>query len=238
MKSLLIILSMLLYSFPAIASDDFPPPFTAHYSLSIRGVDIAKGTRTLRQEGTDTWKFISSSQTVGLISYIRRDRIYETTTFKLSNGKIQPSIYFYEQINGSKEKRIKISFDWDKKMAYGSDNNGQWEVPLEEGTLDKLLYQLIVMQDLKQGKRNLQYKIVDKGKIKTYIPNFLGTESVSTGQGKLETLKYQKVAEDGERSTTLWCAPNLHFLPVQVEHNEKGELIKLLLETVVGLDEK
>lgn len=236
MKSLLIGLMIILYSLPASAEDYFPPPFTANYSLSIRGVQIAKGTRTLRREKADTWKFISTSQTIGLLAYVRNMRIDETTTFKLLVGKIQPQSYFYQEVNGSKKKQVQISFDWNKKIAFGSDNHGKWEVPLETGVLDKLLYQLIVMQDLQQGKRDLKYQVVDKGKIKTYIPNFMGKESIKTGQGQLETLKYQKVAADGERSTTLWCAPKLHFLPVQVEHDEKGELIQLLLETVTGLD--
>ncbi len=236
MKKLFIGLFIVLYQLPAIAENDFPPPFTANYSLSIRGVQIAEGSRTLRQEKGDIWKFSSTSHTIGLMSYVRKTRIDETTTFKLLAGKIQPQAYFYQQMNGSKIKKVEISFDWNKNIIYGSDNNGQWEVPLEVGILDKLLYQLIVMQDLQQGKRNLKYKVVDKGKVKTYIPNFMGKESIKTGQGSLETLKYQKVASDGERSTTLWCAPKLHFLPVQVEHDEKGELITLLLETVTGLN--
>ena len=92
------------------------------------------------------------------------------------------------------------------------------------------------MQELQQGKRQLQYQVINKGHISTYTPTLLGKETVKTGTGELETLKYERLASNQERRTTLWCAPQLHYLPVRVEHVERAnEVFSLVLESVQGL---
>ncbi len=110
----------------------------------------------------------------------------------------------------------------------------RWEVPLEEGTVDKLLYQLVIMKTLQQGKQDFSFKIADNGKIKVYTPTYLGKESIETSLGVLETVKYERIASDKERSTALWLAPSLHYLPIQIEHDEKGDLFTLLLKSIDG----
>ncbi|MEZ5671654.1 MAG: DUF3108 domain-containing protein [Thiotrichaceae bacterium] len=109
------------------------------------------------------------------------------------------------------------------------------EVALLDDTLDSLLYQVVIMGDLQQGKRDLSYRIADRAKIKTYTAEFQSEETINTGMGKLNTLRYRYDSPDGKRHTTLWCAPQLHYLVVQVEHEEKGLLIKTVLDKVTGL---
>jgi hypothetical protein len=97
--------------------------------------------------------------------------------------------------------------------------------------------QELKQQELKKDKRQLEYKVVDKGKISVYAPKFLGKAEVDTGVGKLETLKYQRVSSSNKkRRTTLWCAPSLHYLPVQIEHvDTSGDVFRMVLQSVVGL---
>jgi len=106
---------------------------------------------------------------------------------------------------------------------------------LVDDTLDSLLYQVVIMRDLQQGKRDLSYQIADRAKIKTYAAEFQGEDVITTGVGKLTTLRYRYDSTDGKRHTTLWCAPKLHYLVVQVEHDEKGLVIKTVLDSVTGL---
>ncbi len=56
--------------------------------------------------------------------------------------------------------------------------------------------------------------------------------------GELETLKYQRISTSNKkRRTTLWCAPSLHYLPVQVEHIEaNGDVFSMVLQSVEGLN--
>lgn len=219
----------------AWAASDFPDPFTAHYTLYARGLPIGKGVRRLIYLENGNIVFESTSHTTGILSLVRDDNIHEHSFFQLINGQPRPRRYEYHHLGSKKQKHETIEFNWQQGIAKGQKNGHHWEVALEPQTVDQLLYQIVVMQSLQQGKRKIHYKIVDDGKIKTYSPQYLGQEKVKTGQGAFQTVKYQRVADNGERQTTLWCAPRLHYLPVKVIHNEKGEKIELRLETVDGL---
>ncbi len=218
-------------------ADFFPPPFTAKYKLYAKGFSAGEGTRTLGFRRDGKLQFESFAKTTGFLSWFKKIELTERTVFTREGGKIRPVEYTYRQ-TGSKARTSKVSFDWVKKEAKNTFK-GQTEYVklLKEGILDKLLYQVVLMQELKEGKRQLKYKVVDKGKISVYAPKFIGKADVDTGMGKLETLKYQQVSSSKKkRRTTLWCAPSLHYLPVQIEHvDTSGDVFRMVLQSLVGL---
>lgn len=215
-----------------MAADNLPPSFTAQYKLYFKGIPAGSGTRTLTRTRDGQLTFTTTAETNGLAALFNDSRIEERSVFTQVEGKLRPLEYVYHQ-TGKKARDDRVLFDWSKKIATSTFKDETKEVPIESGILDRLLYQVAIMQDLAQGKQPLRYRIVDRGEIKEYVPEFLGTESIETGVGKLETVKYRRVSN--ERSTTFWCAQTLHFLPVQVEHIEKGDSIKMVVETVNGL---
>ena len=87
--------------------------------------------------------------------------------------------------------------------------------------MDKLLYQLAIMNDLKVGKEQLAYTVADGGQIKIYKFNMLGEELIKTPIGVLHTLKLERQKPNSRRKTTIWCARKLNYLPVKVENIEK-----------------
>ena len=101
---------------------------------------------------------------------------------------------------------------------------------------DKLSYQLAIMYDLQNGKTEFEYSIADKRKFKNYYFKVVGNEDIATPLGSLQTVKIERVMEKGEKSTVLWCAPSLGFLPVRIEQNEKGgDEFSLMIKSVEGL---
>ncbi|OQW93618.1 MAG: hypothetical protein BWK79_10200 [Beggiatoa sp. IS2] len=229
MKQWLMGLLLSWYCGLAVAADNFPPSFTAQYKLYFKGIPAGSGIRSLTRTPDGKFVFTSTAETSGLAALFNESRIEERSVFVQDASEIRPLEYTYHQ-TGKKARDDRVSFDWSKKIAKSTYKGVTQEIPLEAGVLDRLLYQLSLMRELAQGKQQLHYKIVDKGEIKEYVPKFLGKESIATGLGKLETLKYQRVS--AERSTTFWCAPTLHFLPAQVEHIEKGDTISMVVETV------
>jgi CDP-glycerol glycerophosphotransferase (TagB/SpsB family) len=222
------------------AADTFPPPFIAEYTLSARGIPvigeghIGKGTRTLTYLPNGQFEFKSFAKTTGLAAFIKKIRIEERTLFTRVDGKILPLEYSYHQ-TGSQSRSHTVSYDWDQGIAKNTYKGQTQVIPLEEGILDKLLYQIVLMEELMQGKRELEYKVVGKSKIALYRPTFIDWEFVETGEGSLSTLKYERKSENGKRRTLLWCAPRLHYLPVQVEHIEKdGEVFKMVLQSFIS----
>lgn len=227
-----ILWSLLLWSVTGWAGD-FPPPFTAKYTLYAAGLTVGEGTRQLSQQG-EHWVFESHSQTTGWAARLRDDKIIESSQFTVEAAQVRPLVYEYRQINSKKQKHVHIQFDWNAKIAKNVADS-PWEIAITDTTLDSLLYQVVIMQDLQQGQRELRYQVADRGKIKVYAPEFQGEEYINTGIGQLKTLRYRYHSPDGKRHTTLWCAPQLHYLVVQVEHDENGLLIKTVLNSVNGL---
>ncbi|MCK5877969.1 MAG: DUF3108 domain-containing protein [Candidatus Marithrix sp.] len=228
----IIILMLILNNVWAV--DSFPPPFTAKYSLYVKGLPVGEVTRSLTAQKNGKFEFKTMAKTTGLAAFFRKMTIEEKSIFTRIKNKVQPLEYLYRQ-TGKKARLKTVFFDWSQNIANNKFKDKTHRVKLEENVLDKLLYQVVLMQELQQGKRKLKYKVVSKGKITTYIPKFLGTESIKTGVGKFKTLKYSKISNN--RRTTLWCATKLHYLPIQVEHVEKnGDVFKILLQEVRGLN--
>lgn len=232
MKTLFFILLSITYINSVFASE-LPPPFTAQYSLYAEGLPIGEGTRRLVHEKEGKFRLESTSHTTGLTALFRDDRIAENSVFTLKNGKVQPLEYHYRHESSKREKFEDIQFHWQRKKATYKDKEKTVILTLEDEVFDKLLYQLILMQDLQQGKQEFTYKIISKGKIKSYTLDFKGKELINTGLGQMEALKYERNSTN--RNTVIWCAPRLQFLPIRVDHVEKGSTMSMILESVQGL---
>ncbi|EIJ43027.1 Protein of unknown function (DUF3108) [Beggiatoa alba B18LD] len=217
------------------ADNHFPPNFTANYTVYAKGITVGEGTRRLSRLADGRYYFEAQSHTVGVAALFRDDTLEEKSIFELIDNQARPLEYVYNQSSSRKPKFVHIKFDWANHLAKNIAPDKPWEIPIENGTVDMMLYQVILMQELQAGKRDLQYRIVDKGEVKTYIPRYLGDEQIDTGIGKLQTLKYERISENGKRKTTIWAAPKLHYLPVRVEHEERGDTFSLVLDTVEGL---
>ena len=94
---------------------------------------------------------------------------------------------------------------------------------------------LALMVDVRAGKTNLAYTVADGGHLKTYRATVLGREEISTYLGTLQTVKVGSGLASGTRQTTLWLAPSLQYLPVQVERQDEGEVTRMTLLSTEGL---
>lgn len=217
-----------------LCSQPITPFFSAQYSVTLKGLPVGKGTRRFYQQG-EQYVFETVTETSGLAALFRGDQITERSVFNVVADKIRPQRYEYHHVGRKKNRHQQVEFDWQAKKARNVVEGEAWEVDITENTLDNMLYQLVLMQKLSAGEREIAFDVAYKGTVRHYQPSFLGTEEVETGLGRMETVKYERVADDGERRTVLWCAPKLNFLPVKVEHTEKGDTGRLVLEQVEGL---
>lgn len=221
-------------SHPIRAGSTFPPLFSAEYTIYAKGIPIGQWTQKLTQIEKDKFMLVSQGKTNSFIGFIIDLSIQESTIFTQKEDRVYPLKYVHQQ-TGLKTRQEEIQFDWTKKVARSVFNEKVKEIPLTDNTVDKLLYQILLMQALKQGKQHFHYKVVDKEKIKIYKPVFLGEEQIETGMGTFTALKYERSSTNKKHRTTLWCSPNLSYLPIQVEHSDKGDVFKMVLNSVQGL---
>ncbi|MGK0297888.1 MAG: hypothetical protein ACI9XC_001505 [Gammaproteobacteria bacterium] len=207
--------------------------FDAIYNVFRGGLNVAKMHRTLSNT-EDGQILYSETNTTGIVSLFRKDKIIEKSIWKNINGKLEPEFYEYDRSGTKKPRNVTVKFDWVKNQITNSINGSSWKMPAEEGVIDKLLYQYFIMLDLQQGKSNLQYQIADGGKEKTYIFEIIGEEIIDTPMGKLRTIKLIRRRKDSDRTSIFWSAPDMNFLPVKLEITDEGEKTTVVINSLKG----
>lgn len=216
-----ILFTMLLASGAVMADEQVPSSFKATYKLYYSGMEVAETERSMSKAGNDEYIYRSESRTTGLAAVFRDDHIVEQSQWRVIGRQLYPLDYSYVR-TGKKDREVMIHFDWDKDLITSQVNNITWETPLESGVLDKLLYQYAIMRDLQNGHFPETYMIADGGKkMQPYYFNRMGEEKVNTPLGDLDTIKVQNTKPDNVRKLIFWCAPELKYLPVKIEHTEK-----------------
>lgn len=214
------------------------PDFSANYAVKLNGLQAGELKRSLvsNQDGTRT--FSSETQAKGVFAFFKPDLVEEVSVWQLKNNTIQPNTYLYKRTGGKKEKYLSLDFDWQKKRVHIDDHKQPWSLDIKPHTLDKLVYQLTLMSDLADNKTQFSYFIADGGKIKTYNIDILDTEEITTPLGKIKAIKLiRHRARSKGRQTILWCAPELHYLPVKLEHTEKGgSVFTAVIRHLDGID--
>lgn len=210
------------------------PNFSAEYVLKRNGLPLGNATRSLRSLGNGRYVFESVTYATGMIAWLVKDRIEERSTWTFSNGLLRPLEYKYDRYGGKKTRRVKLNFDWEHRVVTNNIDGDPWRMDIPPEAQDKLLYQLAIMQDLKNGRSDLQYNIADGGRLKNYKFDILGEETVMTPLGRLKTIKLERL--DDKRDTTVWCAPSLNYLPVRLEQQESdGSRLSMDIQSVKGL---
>jgi hypothetical protein len=212
------------------------PDFTANYSLH-KGFLGARATVTFEVNG-DSYVYYSLTEPTGLLAVFRSDRIVERSSGVFRDGLPRPLTYQFLHTNRGKTKRdVQLVFDWDHHEVANTVKGHTWTMPIPDGTLDKFVVQLAVMIDLERGGKNLEYKIADGGKLKTYGFAIEGKQTVDTPAGEFSTIKVMRIRDsDSKRETYLWCAPKLDYLPVRAEHiDNDGNVFTMDLDKVDGI---
>jgi hypothetical protein len=215
-------------------------PFTAVYAIRLGTMDIGEARRVLRQEGADRFVFESSSRARGIASYLVHDRILEQSRWEYGpSGHVRPLEYVYHRTGGSRERDIRVAFDWKAHLARISAGSESWRVDVPDGTVDPLLFQIALEQDLRQapvsGGTELRYSVLDaaKHRLRTYRIGVGQTVGVATPLAKYAAVELRRLDDSSGRQLVTWCAPALGYMPVRIDYTEKdGRTYSSLLRSL------
>jgi len=198
-----------------------PKEFSLTYELTAGVLTLGEMQRTLSfDETTQRYVYDSYSKPTGYAKLFTSNNLKERSEWIIHNNRLRPLIYTYDRTKSAftKERHIKMRFDWEKSRVITSVNDDPWSLNIPEGTIDKLLYHLAVVYDLKNDQAILEYDVADGGKMRQYRFERLGHETLTTELGQFDTIKLKL---PGKRDTFIWCAPALDYLPVKLEQSEK-----------------
>lgn len=220
----------------AVANPREPlPPFTAQYKLTRNGSNIGETRVTLTAQSNRKYVYEARTTPGGILGWLTNARLRERSSWILQGDQPRPLEYVYQRVIAGSQRNVRLLFDWQRGTVQNSIEGKTWSMEVPDGTLDKLLVQLALMLDLQAQSQDLEYQIADGGKLKTYRFQITGRERLTTPFGTFDTLKVERQQESNKRSTVLWCAPALRYLPVRVDQREDGERFSMSIESLQGL---
>jgi hypothetical protein len=208
--------------------------FTLDYELHARGLVIGRTQITLARNPQGRYVYQSNSAAVGVAALLRDDSVVERSEFDMRDGKLVSRRYNYERISRKRPRTVMVEFDWLSNEAHNTAKGRTWSMVIEPGTLDKLNYVLVLMDDLSRDQHTLNYAVADGGKLKTFHLDYVGKETIDTVHGPLDTVVVRRKRKNRKRVTTLWCAAKFGFAPVKIEHSEPDGNLSLLLTSATG----
>jgi len=207
-----------------------PGNFQAVYQLRINSFTIGEARVELAAQSDGRYLYSSRTHSTGLTRVFRNDKVSESSLFNPHNQHLRPLEYRFDHTGSKKERHAYLKFDWNKREVTNTVEGHTWAMDIPEGALDKLIVQLAVMMDLDAGKQELVYAIADGGKLKEYKFAIVGKEKLRVPAGEYETVKLERLRKDNDRTTYLWCAPSLGYLPVRIKQIENEDGVTYLSE--------
>lgn len=206
-------------------------PFVATYmitALGLEGINVTNSLSIAQSQSKGlAYHFKSYSMPIGLLAFKKNETRDEQSEGLILDGNIQPQSYKYLQIQNNKTRRnVELDFDWKRREVINNHKhkNSKWSMSVPLQTVDKLSYQLSMMLMLHNNPaKHFSFPVADGGKLKQYHFEILDEERVYTSLGSYKALKIHHTRYNKEKDITLWCAPELNYLPVKIIQEEKGK---------------
>ena len=228
----------LLISAGAMADAAQFSPYSANYDMERKGIGSAKATFTLDKSADGSMVYQSVLHPTGIASLLLGD-VTQTSTFKLVDGRPQDVSYEYTEKSKHPDHEM-IQFDWSKKAATSNENDKTRKAALTDDSVDVQLVQLLLASDAAAGKVPASYEIVDHGEATNYTAKALPDAKLRLQSGNFQSKVYlltDVTNTDKHRTITVWMAPSLHYLPVQIQQVDKKNTITLTLLHIAYKDE-
>jgi len=225
----------------AHGSEPAVPVYDAVYQVEYKGKNLGSSEfKVTRDETQNSYEFTSTTTAKGILAkFAAPNPTIETSRFTVVAGRIRPVEYSYKDGSRKGGDDRNIKFDWERHVAIVSDKDGRREVAIDDVSLDPGSLHVALMQDLILNGKPGQYRITDADQAKTYGFEDNGQAQTDTGLGKLATHSYIQHREGSSRTTYLWVAPQLNYLPARIETRKDNEVqTSLTLMSVEGIDKR
>ena len=187
-------------------------PMKLSYNASLdKGISLnGDARRILEQRDDGTWHFRTDVD-----SFVAD--IDESLIFRWEDNQVVPLRYRYK-LSGlfMRDREEAIDFDWENNVVSGHHEGDKFSMKLEKGAMDPMGYQLQLSQDIKAGKREMEYRVIDKGDYDTDKFAVVDEETVRINGSEIRTLKAEKVRDsESKRESLMWFAPERDYLLIR-----------------------
>jgi len=226
----MVLLTSLVAQPTAAGAEEPYPEFVADYVVRMNGVKVGEATFTLRREGPDEYLYQQRSTSTGVAALMGADVTIQTSRWRYVNGEILTLEFLSERDKGDDDDNANLVFNW-KRMRVANRGAGErWKIKMPEGTLDSLTMQMALMFDLRDGKTRMDYPVAVRGRIKHYLFEVTGRDTIELPFGNYDALRAERKDDEKDQSL-VWSAPELDYFPVRfIKHKKAGVKVEILLQ--------
>jgi hypothetical protein len=205
--------------------------FHAEYKLkySVLGGEMFLDLRQAIEK--DTYTYEVRTKALGLTKIFLRGTAIEWSKFRVTATGLRPLHYLLDDGSGKEENKTDIRFDWDEGIAFSEHEGENFMIPIQDGTLDRLSADILVIMDLRAGRTPDTYAIANGDEVDIYGFEALGEEEIKVKAGTFRALKFKRQREGSSRSTLIWYAPDADYLPVRIELQKNGNTVMAMVAT-------
>ncbi len=195
-------------------------PYTANYIFTRKNKKRGTASRILNKISQYKWELIFTSKAS---TFFFTDNRVEHSIFNWKKQTIQPLFYQYIIKNSFKTKQTEEVFDWTKKTITGHNNKKKWQYKFPPDITDPLNHQILFGKFLSKDKtlKNLPFTVSEKGQGKNRSYKVQASETLTIGTKKYNSIKL--IRKRPNRSTIIWLAEELNFIPVKIYQEKDGE---------------
>ncbi len=196
-------------------------PFQVSYLWYWHGTEIALSRVSLSHQSDDLWSYDSSTRPRGLgVLYPQRPDLH--SLMRISDGRVEP-LQFKATGSGRKHD-ANVTFDWDRGRATGIYQGATLDLPITPGVQDDLSVQIEMLVELLAGKTPDRLMEIDKQSVREYDYVREGDEMLDTAIGRIQTTIYASHHPGSPRTTRFWCAPDMGYIPLQVQQRRGNDV--------------
>jgi hypothetical protein len=207
---------------PSVAPAELRP-YEASYELVTHGLNAGVSSFDLRQDGADTWTFVSHNRPRGLFRLFSSASLTLTSHMRVSKDGVQPLLFTATPPDGG-PPNAEVHFDWDKNRATGIQDDTPIDMPVKPGVQDDLSVQIALVHALLAGQTPAGIAMFDKDGSRDYDYARVGEETLHTPVGDVATVIYESHKANSPRRTRFWCAPQYGYVPMRAEQKRDGEV--------------
>ena len=202
-------------------------PFTAVYAAAYKGSEIGQGTLTL-DVANGRYSLDLKIEPTGLLAIIPF-AIHEQAQGTLDSAGVHPSRYAYTRSGLGKKRQETVVFDPSgiQREAKGTSST----LPYDANLTDPLSLILQVTSDLQADRLQTSYRLLNRGKIKTYPIQDQGQATSKTELGELPAHHIQRGTDD--QLIRFWFGSSVAFVPLKiVQFEDNREEISLSIRSL------
>lgn len=196
-----------------------PEPFSASYYSEVeRFLTLeGKGVQSLKKLSDGKFKFDFNVKS--MIADVNESVVFEWDS---ENCHIIP-VRYSQSMTGKliKDRSTHFTNHRSANKIEGAYKGKDFATDSKDFYVDPLGMQIQVRQDLRDGKNEMEYYMVHKGKVLIDKYRAVGNETIKVGDQSYNAVKVEKVRPDSsDRVTYLWFAPELDYTLLKLVHKE------------------